>query len=353
MTTITDELFDRFISNETTLEETLFVTEAIRKDPLLKERYITAQRFKAMMEARTRRDVLPMEKNAAKSKGNKCVIDCERYILEQRYKNYGKKTDVATVREEHAFFTGKGVKQYNIGLILQEYGFSVSRQYKCSLKRLQEALNGQDGKAGDSIIVVVNEEILTDKEGNAEPNHAVCVLSIDKDTVTLFNPSTGHLSDKYSLTRFVAAWKTSDNYAVFANFGGVIRYDPQPDVMLAGVELEESEEELIEPIAEVLHDGWAQKRFADGWVYGDHRDDDKKIHPDLVPYSDLPESEKDYDRYSARIVLTLLERLGVRMDRITDDDFHCPDCEKKITLDMCYCSECGRYLEPMDFVKKD
>ena len=123
--------------------------------------------------------------------------------------------------------------------------------------------------------------------------------------------------------------------------------------MLAGVELEDSEEELIEPIAEVLHDGWAYKRFKDGWVYGEHRDDDNKAHPDLVPYSDLPESEKDYDRYSARIVLTLLQRLGVRMDRSTEDDCHCPDCGKKITLDMCYCSECGRYLEPMDFVRKD
>ena len=56
---------------------------------------------------------------------------------------------------------------------------------------------------------------------------------------------------------------------------------------------------LIEQIAEHVHEVWAAMRMAEGWKYGPIRDDKRKEHPCLVPYSELPESEKEYDRKTA------------------------------------------------------
>ena len=46
---------------------------------------------------------------------------------------------------------------------------------------------------------------------------------------------------------------------------------------------------------EELHGGWMQSYFAMGWVYGEKYDREKKIHPDLVPYADLGQLERDKD----------------------------------------------------------
>ncbi len=46
---------------------------------------------------------------------------------------------------------------------------------------------------------------------------------------------------------------------------------------------------------EELHGGWMQAYFAMGWVHGDVHDPEKKTHPDLVPYADLGQLERDKD----------------------------------------------------------
>lgn len=46
---------------------------------------------------------------------------------------------------------------------------------------------------------------------------------------------------------------------------------------------------------EELHGSWMQAYFEMGWVYGPEYDADKKIHPDLVPYADLGQLERDKD----------------------------------------------------------
>jgi hypothetical protein len=53
--------------------------------------------------------------------------------------------------------------------------------------------------------------------------------------------------------------------------------------------------------------------MTNGWKYGDERDDKQKKHPDLVPYSDLTDSEKEYDRKMARGTLELVQRLGYKI----------------------------------------
>ena len=69
-------------------------------------------------------------------------------------------------------------------------------------------------------------------------------------------------------------------------------------------------QELVEKLAQNNHDHWAQKRMDEGWTYGIRRDDSNKQHPDLVPYSHLSESEREYDRKTVVEVLKAIVALG-------------------------------------------
>ena len=67
---------------------------------------------------------------------------------------------------------------------------------------------------------------------------------------------------------------------------------------------------LAEKMAENVHDVWAQSRINEGWSYGLERNDALKTHPCLVPYGQLPESEKRYDRDTALTTLRLILKMG-------------------------------------------
>lgn len=86
-------------------------------------------------------------------------------------------------------------------------------------------------------------------------------------------------------------------------------YTPKP-IETASITLPKELEELTEKLAENAHDHWAVGRMAAGWSYGPARDDEKKLHPDLVPYDELAESEKEYDRNSAMETLKAVLALG-------------------------------------------
>lgn len=104
------------------------------------------------------------------------------------------------------------------------------------------------------------------------------------------------------------AWKCSSNYMIkIAN--EVAGYNPQP-INVEDIDLDADLEDLTEAIAENAHDIWARARMDEGWTYGPVRDDTKKQHPDLVPYAQLPDSEKEYDRIMAMNTLRLVRRLG-------------------------------------------
>jgi ryanodine receptor 2 len=89
-------------------------------------------------------------------------------------------------------------------------------------------------------------------------------------------------------------------------------YTPQPidttDVMLP-VELEN----LVEQMSKNVHEVWAETRIRQGWTYGEQRNDVLKTHPCLVPYEELPEEEKEYDRNTSIGTLKLIMKLGFRI----------------------------------------
>ena len=91
-------------------------------------------------------------------------------------------------------------------------------------------------------------------------------------------------------------------------------YKPTP-VNTEAIELSEDLLALTEKIAENVHDVWAAGRIAEGWTYGEKRDDMLKQNPCLVPYSELPESEKEYDRNTALNTLRLVIALGYKIEK--------------------------------------
>ncbi len=93
-----------------------------------------------------------------------------------------------------------------------------------------------------------------------------------------------------------------------------MNYQPQP-IDTSNVVLEREIAELTELLARNAHDNWAMQRMSEGWRYGPKRDDNKKEHPCLVPYEQLPESEKEYDRKAAMETIKTIQALGYRIVR--------------------------------------
>jgi ryanodine receptor 2 len=93
-----------------------------------------------------------------------------------------------------------------------------------------------------------------------------------------------------------------------------MNYVPKP-IDTSRVSLPPSIVELTERLAENTHEVWAQERLAQGWTYGPHRNDLLHQHPSLIPYHQLPESEKVYDRNTAMQTLKAIIALGYRIVR--------------------------------------
>ena len=91
-------------------------------------------------------------------------------------------------------------------------------------------------------------------------------------------------------------------------------YVPQP-VDTSDIQLPQELNELFEKMAENVHEVWAQSRISQGWTYGAERSDALKQHPCLVPYNELPEVEKAYDRDTALETLKLIAKLGFKISK--------------------------------------
>ena len=91
-------------------------------------------------------------------------------------------------------------------------------------------------------------------------------------------------------------------------------YEPEP-IDTGDIRLSEDLTALTERLAENTHEVWAANRKASGWTYGTERNDELKHSPCLVPYCELPESEKEYDRATAMETLRLIIKLGYKIVR--------------------------------------
>ena len=92
------------------------------------------------------------------------------------------------------------------------------------------------------------------------------------------------------------------------------KYVPQP-MDTEDILLPEELNTLIEQMAKNVHEVWAKSRIDEGWVYGPERSDELKQHPCLVPYEELPEIEKEYDRNTAIGTPKLVSKLGFKISK--------------------------------------
>ena len=87
------------------------------------------------------------------------------------------------------------------------------------------------------------------------------------------------------------------------------KYIPNP-VDTKSVDLPKSLESLVEEMSKNVHEVWAATRISQGWTYGKERNDAEKRHPCLVPYEELSEEEKEYDRNTSIETIKLILKLG-------------------------------------------
>lgn len=309
-----DEILAAFLDGNATAEESQGIIDALADDAGLRELLHISQMVDAELGLAAQEcDFIPMSAMAAScGEGAYCSLECEKFILKQFDIAFDEKAMIADA-VRNGWLRNEGTALHNVGRHLERKGLLVTRSYKASVKDISEALN-----AGEGVIVAVDggellgnrhEEMREDILVGQIPDHTVVVLSVDEKTVTVYDPNSSAVADAYPLNIFKDAWNDSKNYLVTITLKDMISYDPKP-IDLSDVQLSEDLNELREAIAENAHDVWAVERKAQGWTYGPHRDDAKKQTPCMVPYSQLPDSEKQFDRDMAMNTLKLLRKLG-------------------------------------------
>jgi hypothetical protein len=93
-----------------------------------------------------------------------------------------------------------------------------------------------------------------------------------------------------------------------------VTYIPRA-VDTSDIRLNEDLNYLVDFLAKNTHENWANERMKEGWIFGHKRDDGRKEHPCLVPYEELPESEKEHDRIVVKELLKTIIMLGFRIEK--------------------------------------
>ena len=305
---ISDELLAAFLDGNTNAQDTMRVLNAAEQDMELQEIIRIASEVDEDMAITVKPTIIPMTAMAAKKKETYlCDIECEEFVLHQFGIEVTHKSLLDTAYK-NCWLKDKGMPLYNIGRLLEKNNLPVSRRYNSTIEEVVRLLS-----AGNQLIAVVDDTLLGNAQSSANqhPNHAVAVssISVETDEIILFNPNTDEELTKYSISSFMEAWRQSNNYLVVINTTDRFIYEPSP-IGLDDVELSEDLSELQEAIAENAHEIWAKNRRYQGWSYGPERNDQKKETPDMIPYCNLPESEKLYDREMAMQTLKLVKKLG-------------------------------------------
>ena len=308
---ISDELLAAYLEGNTNEAETLEVLNALKVDPELQETLDIA--LKVEDETAQTTD-LPAMQIAALSDENICAVRCEMFILHRRGIPYDEEWLLNTARRKD-WLKPEGTPLYCLGYLLAYSGLLVNRKYDSTIDDIQQAL-----AMDNDVVVGVDREKLYAEAVDLEDltNHAVVVTHIEKDSVTIFDPYEEPYISNIPLSDFLNAWKESHHYMIQV-LQSVEEYEPHP-VNVDKIPLDGNLEELQEAIAENAHDVWAEARIKEGWTYGEKRDDTNKKHPDLVPYTALPDSEKEYDRIMAFNTIKLVKKLGFDIVKRNDKE---------------------------------
>ena len=301
---ISDELLAAYLDGNVSEEETKRILQAMKTDPSLRETLDIALQVDNENADIIPLEELPMLQKAAVSGDNVCAVLCEIYILHRRNLPYDEEWLLNAARRKE-WLKPEGTPLFCLGNLLAYSGLLVSRKYDSTLDDIRRAL-----EKDNDVVVGVDREKLYTEEVDLEDltNHAVVVTHIDDHSVMIFDPYEAPYTSRIPIADFLNAWKESQNYMIQV-LQSVEEYEPHP-INVDDIPLDGYLEELQEAIAENAHDVWAEARMKEDWTYGKERDDANKKHPDLVPYTSLPDSEKEYDRLMAFKTIKLLKKLG-------------------------------------------
>ena len=307
---ISDELLAAYLDGNTSKEETMQILEALKEDKELQEVLDIALQTEEEDAARVpisssfTDETIPMLQKAALGGENICAVLCEIFILHRRQLPYDEDWLLNTARRKD-WLRPEGTPLYCLGNLLAYSGMIVSRKYNSTIDDIKHAI-----QMDNDVVVGVDREKLYAEDVDLEDltNHAVVVTHVGDDVVTIFDPYEVPYITNILLSDFLNAWKESHNYMIQV-LQSVEEYVPHP-IDVDKIPLDGDLEELQEAIAENAHDVWAAARIKEGWSYGKERDDAQKLHPDLIPYTALPDSEKEYDRIMAFNTIKLVTKLG-------------------------------------------
>lgn len=96
-------------------------------------------------------------------------------------------------------------------------------------------------------------------------------------------------------------------------------YVPSP-IHTEHIALSDEMKEVIRRLSQNTHEVWSSQRQREGWRYGRERDDRQKLHPCLVAYEELDETERSYDQEIVEQVIKGLMVLGYEITRSQGED---------------------------------
>ena len=363
---ISAEVLAAFLDGNATAQESKEIITALTEDAELRELLHISQSVDAELGVVSQEcEFVPMTAMAATcNEENYCSLECEKYILRKLNIEFNEE-ELLQNAVKNGWQKEGGTALHNVGRHLEGKGLIVTRQYNASIDDIANSLNENEfvivAVDGGELLGNIADETIEDLLIGQIPDHTVVVLSLDEksNTITLFDPNSSNAEETYPIEQFKDAWNDSKNYLVTITSNSMKTYTPKP-IDLSDVELTEDLNELREAIAENAHEIWAENRQAEGWTYGPQRDDQLKQTPDMVPYSQLPEGEKEYDREMAMKTIKLLKKLGydlikreetelykVLKQRIqnSDEEFHCHRCGNVIYKHQVFCDKCGLELK--------
>lgn len=329
---ITPDLILRYIQGETNFEETVRILDECADDQFFRSwlDLETARIRKSSSSAKreNKKEIgiryipFPLVSLAAEcDKDNLCSIKCELNILDRFGKAEGmNEENLSKEASELGLLKEQGTPLYNMGRLLSLHGLAVIRHYG---SKIEDIINALEVQKCAVMVPVFGKKTF----------HAIVIQQIKRNVVSYYEPNEDKIATMV-LPDFIAMWDRSNNYLVKVASKEAVRNTDleiyHPDI-ISIPELTGRELEIEWAIAELYHDVWASRRLKEGWRYGDKRNDDQKIHPDLLPLAELKASEIQYDLDNAKWAVYMLTQVfGYDLVNKDDKERYCIEALKKM-----------------------